>query len=291
MARCGCASDRCDCVITAGPGVAITGTGTASNPYVITSDTEGSVLQILDTPTIDLTLTGNGTAGTPFILSAQNITQMPVRQIFDTSGTWNKPIGARYFHIEVQGAGGGGGGAGITAAGQASVGAGGGSGGRADAWLDGTVVSASESIEVGVAGGGGSGAASGSAGGASWFRTALFVGASGGNGGASVAATSGNGFAAGGTNGLGIGFPTAMVFDGVAGHSGRVLAGGVAAVGRGGHSFWTGGGLDGQASTGASGGSAEMGAGGGGAVNGPSQGSTRSGGIGGTGFVIVTSFF
>lgn len=39
MARCGCASDQCACHFLAGDGVSISGTGTRSNPYVVTAIT------------------------------------------------------------------------------------------------------------------------------------------------------------------------------------------------------------------------------------------------------------
>lgn len=37
MARCGCASDTCSCTITAGPGVDVTGAGSPTNPYLVSS--------------------------------------------------------------------------------------------------------------------------------------------------------------------------------------------------------------------------------------------------------------
>lgn len=37
MVRCGCASDQCSCTIIAGDGAEVTGTGTKTNPYVLTA--------------------------------------------------------------------------------------------------------------------------------------------------------------------------------------------------------------------------------------------------------------
>jgi hypothetical protein len=42
--RCGCASDTCACYLSAGSGVAISGGGTRTNPYLIeSSDTDGGL--------------------------------------------------------------------------------------------------------------------------------------------------------------------------------------------------------------------------------------------------------
>lgn len=37
VGRCGCASDQCSCHIMQGDGISVTGTGTRSNPYVVTN--------------------------------------------------------------------------------------------------------------------------------------------------------------------------------------------------------------------------------------------------------------
>lgn len=68
MARCGCASNVCSCTINAGLGSTVSGSGTPTDPYVIS--TTPTVLTVRDTASVDLTLTGNGTAQAPYLLAA-----------------------------------------------------------------------------------------------------------------------------------------------------------------------------------------------------------------------------
>jgi hypothetical protein len=67
MAKCGCAGGTCSCVLTGGTNVQVTGTGSSTNPYVVSAT--GTALTVVDTPTIDLTLTGEGTSSSPLVLS------------------------------------------------------------------------------------------------------------------------------------------------------------------------------------------------------------------------------
>lgn len=73
MARCGCSGGTCSCLVTAGAGIAVSGTGTGANPYVI--DVSGTAisgtLAVEDTATVDLTLAGAGTTASPYRLSAR----------------------------------------------------------------------------------------------------------------------------------------------------------------------------------------------------------------------------
>lgn len=76
MAKCGCGGATCSCLITPGSNVTITGAGSSTNPYVISST--GTVLTVTDTATIDLTLTGAGTTTSPLALRADFIGTIPV---------------------------------------------------------------------------------------------------------------------------------------------------------------------------------------------------------------------
>ena len=69
MANCGC-GNTCNCVVSAGTGVTITGTGTPANPYVITASAAPGAISYRDTNTVDMTFTGAGTGASPFEVSA-----------------------------------------------------------------------------------------------------------------------------------------------------------------------------------------------------------------------------
>lgn len=58
MAKCGCTSSVCNCVVQAGDGVTVTGAGTAANPYVIAAD-QADAVTVEDTTSVDMTKTGN----------------------------------------------------------------------------------------------------------------------------------------------------------------------------------------------------------------------------------------
>lgn len=61
MARCGCGTDRCSCVIVAGDGIQVDGAGSPSNPIVITA--KPAPLVVADSSCI--TLSGLGTTAAP----------------------------------------------------------------------------------------------------------------------------------------------------------------------------------------------------------------------------------
>ena len=68
MARCDCAGGRCSCAVIAGPGVTVSGSGEASNPYQISAvgqDITGK-LTVSDTPTLALARQGEGTTNEPY---------------------------------------------------------------------------------------------------------------------------------------------------------------------------------------------------------------------------------
>lgn len=58
MAKCGCTSSVCNCVVQAGDGVTVTGAGTAANPYVVAAD-PADVVTVADTNTVNMTKAGN----------------------------------------------------------------------------------------------------------------------------------------------------------------------------------------------------------------------------------------
>jgi hypothetical protein len=57
--------------VRGGTGVTVTGSGTATNPYIITSTAtlEGAFV-VVDTPTVDLAAVGSGTTDDPYVLTA-----------------------------------------------------------------------------------------------------------------------------------------------------------------------------------------------------------------------------
>jgi hypothetical protein len=66
MARCGCSSGSCSCLVVAGDGITVTGAGSQSNPFVIT----GTAVTVSDSATVDMTVSGSGTVASPYVLSA-----------------------------------------------------------------------------------------------------------------------------------------------------------------------------------------------------------------------------
>lgn len=68
MANC---DDGCTCVITAGPGVTVTGAGSSRSPIVISSALAlAESLVVNDTSTVNMQLVGGGVPGNSFVLSA-----------------------------------------------------------------------------------------------------------------------------------------------------------------------------------------------------------------------------
>ncbi|MFG2404277.1 hypothetical protein ACGFR8_08035 [Streptomyces brevispora] len=68
MGKC-CEARRCTCTIVAGPGITIDGSGSTTDPTVISSEAgQPTELGVTDSATVDLTLTGGG--GTPYNLTA-----------------------------------------------------------------------------------------------------------------------------------------------------------------------------------------------------------------------------
>jgi len=62
MARCGCASGSCSCLVTGAGGITVSGVGTQDNPFVV----NGPVFSVGNSATADMVLTGSGTSGDPY---------------------------------------------------------------------------------------------------------------------------------------------------------------------------------------------------------------------------------
>lgn len=67
MARCGCAGGSCSCVIEGSGAITVSGSGSAVDPYQVSG---GGVINVTDSPTIDLSLVGSGSDADPYQLSA-----------------------------------------------------------------------------------------------------------------------------------------------------------------------------------------------------------------------------
>lgn len=71
MPRCNCEGGKCSCLVLPGVGVTIEGSGSATNPYIVSADPMlGARLRVADTATVDLSAVGNGTDDDPLVLSA-----------------------------------------------------------------------------------------------------------------------------------------------------------------------------------------------------------------------------
>jgi Periplasmic copper-binding protein (NosD) len=69
--KCDCAGGRCSCGVIAGDGIEVTGSGEATNPYVVTAIGAplSGQLTVADTPSLNLTLIGEGTVNEPYTIS------------------------------------------------------------------------------------------------------------------------------------------------------------------------------------------------------------------------------
>lgn len=83
MARTCTCDGVCSCVITAGDGVQVTGSGTRNDPYTIESLYEGTTITVDDTATLDMTVTGSGPVGDPYVISGDVV--MPMSALTDVN--------------------------------------------------------------------------------------------------------------------------------------------------------------------------------------------------------------
>lgn len=91
MRNCNCGQSGSSTIprVVPGPGIDISGSGTASDPLVISSEVNSfaGAFFATDTATVDLTLTGAGTLNDPFILSG--VTSVSMTELVDV----NDPAG------------------------------------------------------------------------------------------------------------------------------------------------------------------------------------------------------
>jgi microcystin-dependent protein len=92
MVRCGCASDQCSCTIVAGPNVEISGTGSRTNPYVVSAATEviieGGGPTPADRITGEMTMWGGLSAPTGWLLcNGQAVNRAVYADLYAILGT------------------------------------------------------------------------------------------------------------------------------------------------------------------------------------------------------------
>lgn len=215
----------------------------------------------------------------------------PVRQVFTANGTWTKPVGATYVRVQVQGGGGGGGAAGATSSTQASAGGGGGGGGYADSIIPASELGATETVTVG-GGGGGSAAGSGNAGssgGTSSFGSHLWAsGGLGGQYGSGAVNTVSNGGAGGNGN---VTTGQGLIRQGQYGDTAHILVNEPVHPARGGDSVLGFGARTPLGTAAVAGASGHLYGGGGSGAKLRASQTSREGGDGAAGVVIVETFF
>lgn len=242
------------------------------------------------TPAADTLAGSAGTSGTaPARGNHSHPKAGPVRRVYTSGTTWNKPAGLSHIEVECLGPGGAGGGAPSTGSGQASTGGGGGAGGYARKLFLAAALPSSCTVTVGTGGSPGSaGNDGGNGSAATTFAGTGITTVSGGAGGGGQAgsATSGNNLSTAGSGGAASGGD--INATGGNGIRGVAIAGGRGSMPKGADSIW---GSGGQGNSNSNGGAASgYGAGGGGGTNGATQ-SANQGGAGADGLCVVTEYY
>lgn len=108
---CGGAA-TCSCLIVGGPGIAVEGSGTQSNPFVVSADLPdfSDILRVRDTNTVNLSLFGSGTANDPFLLQADATVRLQdLADVVDPQGgpragevpVWVGPTSTGHWEFQV----------------------------------------------------------------------------------------------------------------------------------------------------------------------------------------------
>lgn len=208
----------------------------------------------------------------------------PQTDKFTNSGTWTKPTGARSVWVRIVGGGGGGGGAVGGVSPNIANGGSGGAGGYAESWYDANDLPASVAITIGAAGSATVGGAGGTGGTTSF---GALMTANGGAGGGVGSSTTGDQTASQGAGGTATG-GNLLNIQGENGMIGSVMGGKQTFWQRGGSSPLGSGGSAAQSGAGNGDPASGFGAGGG---NANANTTSRAGGAGSKGTVIVTTYF
>lgn len=239
-----------------------------------------------------IAVSGSGTAADPYSFSG-SLTLSPNYEIFTANGTWTKPANLKAVIVEVVGGGGGSGGCEATGASQCSPAGSGGGGGYARKLILAADLGGTESVVVGAGGtAGAAGANDGGAGGTSSFGAHCSASGGGGGFGNGVQTASNLVLTSNSSGGIGSGGDV-NIPGSASGHTICNSAGTRIMKALPGRSFYSPGRRGILAVTSSNSGAVGDGYGGGalGATNVASDATARAGAVGAPGIVIVHEFF